>query len=89
MACLDDPMAEVRWTAATVLGRLKDNVAVKPLIKRLSDQNSEVRRQAALSLGFLGDPIAHDNLSRLMKEDENKNVQTAAAFSIQLIKSAK
>ena len=89
ITCLDDPMAEVRWTAATVLGRLKDNAAVEPLLKRLSDQNSEVRRQAALSLGFLGDPIAYDNLRRLMEEDENKNVQTAAAFSIQLIKSPK
>ena len=89
IVCLDDPMAEVRWTAATVLGRLKDKAAVEPLLQRLSDENSEVRRQAALSLGFLGDPLAYDKLSRLVDEDKNKNVQTAAAFSIQLLKRTK
>ena len=86
IVCLDDPMAEVRWTAATVLGLLKDKAAVVPLLQHLSDKNSEVRRQAAFSLGFLGDPRAYDKLSRLVEEDENQNVQTAAAFSIQLLK---
>ena len=83
---LDDPVAEVRWTAATVLGRLHDPKAVKPLIRKLSDINSEVRVQAALSLGFLGDPIASDKLKRLAREDQNKKVQTAAAYSLQIIK---
>jgi len=83
--CLDDQVAEVRWTAAAVLGRLHDPAAVKALIKGLSDSNSEVKRQAALSLGYLGDPLASVELKRLAEEDENIDVRTAAAFSLTLV----
>jgi HEAT repeat protein len=82
---LDDPVAEVRWTAAAVLGRLHDPKTVKPLIRKLSDINSEVRVQAALSLGYLGDPLASDKLKRLAIEDKNKKVQSAAAYSLQIL----
>ena len=77
-------VAEVRWTAASVLGRLGDAKAVGPLIERLSDINSEVRRQAALSLGYLGDRRAYNELVRLAREDKSKNVQAASAYSLQL-----
>ncbi|CAB1060805.1 hypothetical protein D1BOALGB6SA_5572 [Olavius sp. associated proteobacterium Delta 1] len=85
IACLDDQVAEVRWTGAAVLGRLHDPKAVKALIKELSDINSEVRRQAALSLGYLADPLAAVELNRLAKADENQDVQTAAAYSLKLV----
>ena len=55
LGSLNDPQAEVRWTAAAVLGRLEDLNTVEPLIESLADINAEVRRQAALSLGYLGD----------------------------------
>ena len=85
LICLNDPVAEVRWTTASVLGRLKNRKAVAPLMEQLSDTNSEVRRQAALSLGYLGDYLAYEKLSRLAIEDLNKNVQTAAAYSLRLL----
>jgi HEAT repeat protein len=85
IVCLNDPVAEVRWTAAAILGRLKDHKAVRPLMAQLSDVNSEVRRQAALSLGYLGDRQAYEKLSRLAADDGSETVRTAAAYSLQLL----
>jgi HEAT repeat protein len=84
-AALGDPAAEVRWTAATVLGRLGQRTAVDPLRRRLRDPHAEVRRQAALALGYLGDRRALEALRALGREDDNGGVREAAAYAAGLL----
>ncbi|MEM4390105.1 MAG: HEAT repeat domain-containing protein [Candidatus Micrarchaeia archaeon] len=68
---LRDKEIEVVRTAASSLGRLKDEGAVVPLIALLSHENKFVRSDAAWALGLIGDPSALPALrARLNDEDE-------------------
>ena len=64
---LGDENAEIRWTAAEMVGRLGDLRAVKPLVAALHDSNAEVRRIAAEALGNLGDSRAVEPLLAVLK----------------------
>jgi len=53
---LRDPSYQVRWTAASSLGRLEATEAVDALIKATNDQIPVVAQSAAQSLGQVGPP---------------------------------
>lgn len=70
IACLKDENEEVRWRAASLLGKIGDRRAVDPLIRLLGDPKVNVVAQAARALGEIGDPRAIDSLlDRLSKGD--------------------
>lgn len=75
---LRDPVAEVRWVAAKVLGRLGDAQAGGDLVAALQDAHPEVRRQAILSLGYLQVAAACPALAGLVREDRADDVREAA-----------
>jgi len=68
-ALLSDPDAEVRQSAANLLGRLRDKRAAPALIASLKDKSERVRSTAAISLGNLGDRTATPSLIELLKKD--------------------
>ena len=82
---LGDPVPEVRWTAASALGRIADSVAVSSLTTALADEFGEVRRQAALSLGYLGEETARDALLALATGDPVAAVREAAVYAAGLL----
>lgn len=47
-----------RWTAARVLGEIRDQAAIMPLLQTLNDPNPTVRNSTIAALGKIGDPIA-------------------------------
>ncbi|MBU4484986.1 HEAT repeat domain-containing protein, partial [bacterium] len=57
-----------RWEAAKALGAIKDERAVEPLIKAMSDENEVVRRVTAEALGRLGDKRAIPVLKEALKD---------------------
>ena len=85
MPMLGDPVPEVRWTAASALGRIADPDAVFPLRIALTDAFGEVRRQAALSLGYLGRETAREALLELATRDPVAAVREAAAYAAGLL----
>ena len=85
ISLLRDPVPEVRWTAASALGRLADGVAVSLLTTTLADEFGEVRRQAALSLGYLGEETARDALQGLATGDPVAAVREAAVYAAGLL----
>jgi len=68
---LESPVPSVRYWAATWLGNLGDQTAVKPLAKRLSDPAAAVRVAVALALCKLG---KKRNVKTLIKEIDNSNL---------------
>ena len=82
---LRDPVPEVRWTAASALGRVGDPAALSPLTEVLADEFGEVRRQAALSLGYLGAGTAREALLELADHDPVAAVREAAAYAASLL----
>ena len=82
---LRDPVPEVRWTAASALGRVGDPAALSPLTEVLADEFEEVRRQAALSLGYLGAGTAREALLELSDRDPMAAVREAAAYAASLL----
>lgn len=57
-----------RWEAAKALGTIKDERAVEPLIKAMSDENEVIRRVIAEALGRLGDTRAIPALKKALKD---------------------
>ncbi len=84
-ARLVDEVAEVRWTAALVLGRLRSRAALTGLRAALGDPHPEVRRQSALALGFLADEGALAKLRSLVRNDADREVRMAAQASVNLL----
>lgn len=82
---LSDSSPEVRWTAASVLGRLHDHTSEAPLRVALGDEHAQVRKQAALGLGYLHATSAIGDLKALANKDSSEQVRKAAAYAISLL----
>ena len=85
IALLDDESAEVRWHAAMVLGRDKDNSDVSALLNAANDSYSRVRKEVALSLGYRGNSQAEPVLEKMMNEDSDREVRAAAGYALGLL----
>ncbi len=82
-----DNTAEVRWTAARVLGRDRQSANVGPLLSMLGDRDATVRKETALSLGYLGNHQAIDALNNVAITDTATPVREAASFALSLLKN--
>jgi len=81
---LRDKEIEVVRTAASSLGRLKDEGAVLPLTALLSHENSFVRSDAAWALGVIGDASALPSL-RARLNDGDEMVEASVRLAIEKI----
>jgi HEAT repeat protein len=84
---LKHDIAEVRWSAASVLGRIGGNGVVEALMVALQDPQAEVRRQAALGLGYQKAASASSALLRLAQAEADTQVGQAARFALSLIEN--
>ena len=80
-----DPSAEVRMTAARVLGLLHDRASAGALLDALNDPHALVRKEAALALGYLAEPAARAPLEALAAGDRSAPVREAAAYALTLL----
>ncbi len=80
-----DPSAEVRLTAARVLGLLQDRESAAALAAALADRHALVRKEAALALGYLREPAARAQLEALAAGDPAPPVRDAAAYALSLL----
>ncbi len=83
-----------------ILGRLKFDKTIEPLLNMLNNEVWELRRSAALALGSLGErsgdyskeipklPIAEESLIQAL-DDDNRHVRSAAAISLGRLRSSK
>ncbi len=78
---LKDKNRNMRWSAATSLGKLGVG-GVEQLISCLKDDDPEVRKASAKSLGLIGEAKAVEPLAHLLN-DKDKNVVKAAAESLE------
>ncbi len=85
LSFLKHEAAEVRWTTASVLGRIGGSGAVEGLLAALDDPQKEVRRQAALGLGYQKAVFARSALTRLARREARTGVGQAARFALELI----
>ena len=69
----------VRADAARLLGRLRDDRALRPLIGALDDEESEVQVAAAEALGELGNPVASVPLIGALRSPLCRRKQAAIA----------
>jgi len=76
---------KARIAAAVSLGRMKDRLALRPLVRALRDKNRVVRAIAAASLGHLGDAQALPSLKRAMR-DADATVRRRATRAIVAIR---
>lgn len=77
---------EYRMAAANALGRMGDEDAVGPLVKRLDDPDPRVRERACLALGRIGGPRAVGQLKTRL-DDDHPAVKSAAADALGTIAS--
>ena len=84
-----DPSADVRMTAARVLGLLHDHASTAALVAALADPHALVRKEAALALGYLREPSARAKLEALAARDRNETVRDAAAYALTLFPAAR
>lgn len=69
LSCLRHQKARVRWSAASLLGKLRCRKAVEPLIRALKDAYWLVRLHATKALGRIGDSIAIQSLIEMLDDD--------------------
>ena len=81
----EDPSADVRMTAARVLGLLHDHASAAALLAALADPHALVRKEGALALGHLREPSARAPLEALAERDPAPAVREAAAYALTLI----
>jgi hypothetical protein len=74
-----------RIAAAVSLGRLRDDRALKPLVRALSDESNVVRALAATALGYLDQAAALPALQRAAK-DSDRTVRRRATEAIASIR---
>jgi HEAT repeat protein len=61
---------DVRWYAASALGKIGDAKAVEPLIAALKDEDRVIRRIAVMALGEIGDARAVEPLNAVLKDND-------------------
>ncbi len=83
---IDDSSAEVRWTLADVLGRVRTKNGVQELLQLLKDAHSQVRVRAATSLGLLRAAQARVALAAQADNDSHPSVRQAAHHALNLIR---
>jgi HEAT repeat protein len=86
IAALKNGNPRVREEAVSILGILKDPLALEPLIVALKDENIAVRRQAAHSITVFKDLRALEPLIAALK-DENPRVRVNATNSLGYFKN--
>ncbi len=82
---LDSDDKEEIKLAIRVLGEIKDNQAVEPLLRLISNQDYNVRSHVCESLGKIADSTAFDDVS-LRMEDSVEVVRKSAAVALGKIK---
>jgi HEAT repeat protein len=60
----------VRWSVATALGEIGDQLAVESLIHELADESKGVQTRTAEALGKIKDKCAVEPLMRLLRDDD-------------------
>jgi HEAT repeat protein len=78
---LDSDRPECRMAAASALGRIGDDDAIRPLVSRLEDSDPRVRERVCYALGRVGHPQAVDALNKRL-DDEHERVRSAAADAL-------
>ena len=71
-----------RSSAAGVLGKMKDERAIKHLCKALTDKDGTVRSHAAEALGILGKTYAVDSLIKSLQNDKDSHVRKESALAL-------
>jgi HEAT repeat protein len=78
-----------RRNAAWILGALKDERAVPPLVTQLADPVAAVREHVAWALGAIDDARAVDALAPVVVQDDSADVRRQAAWALGAIRDAK
>ena len=74
---MSNPLAAVRYEAATACGLLGEESVVPHLVQRLRDDDSEVRLASIKALGMIGGPMAK-NVLRMHLSDGDASMEEAA-----------
>jgi hypothetical protein len=82
---LDDKQHQIRGMAASHLGVIGDDSAVRLLMNALEDDHAYVRSCAALGLGRLRAPEAKDKLKKVSVEDWDQTVRSRAREAVERI----
>jgi hypothetical protein len=78
-----------RRNAAWVLGALRDERAVAPLITQLGDPLATVREHVVWALGAIRDERAVDPLGRIVTQDDSADVRRQSAWALGAIRDAR
>nr|WP_320160658.1 HEAT repeat domain-containing protein [uncultured Methanoregula sp.] len=81
---LKDEYFNIRLAAASTLGNMKDEHAVRYLIAAMNDEESSVRREIVSALGAIGDTRSLPALVRALHDDVAE-VRMAAADALDLL----
>lgn len=84
-AALKDNNPHIRVVVASILGRIKDERAIDPLIDTLGDQDISVQCSVALALGDIGSSQAISSLTLLL-ECANDSLRRSACAALGNIK---
>jgi HEAT repeat protein len=80
---LNDPSCMIRWSAAFILRKRRDPVAVEPLWQVLrADPVSFVRQQSAVALGKIGTTAVLGPLIESLWHDQDAGVRQACALAL-------
>lgn len=82
---LDDKQHQIRGMAASHLGVIGDQSAVRLLMNALEDDHAYVRSCAALGLGRLRAPEAKEKLKKISVEDWDQTVRSRAREAVERI----
>ncbi len=77
--------AYIRWKAAKILGKWKEERAIKGLVELLNDPDWHVRRNAVEALGNIGNKICVKEVEKLL-DDKNPYVRAESATALGKIK---
>jgi hypothetical protein len=78
---------QARAQAAVILGRMRAEQAVGPIVKALnSDSSPKVREAAARGLGLIGSPTALAALQYAAQSDDDSEVRHSASFAAETIR---
>lgn len=78
---LDTGDGSLRWGAAIALGKIRDERAIRPLIRALGDRYENVRSEAVAALGVFGDAILDPILDALQQPDLFERLKLATTIA--------